>query len=132
MALRTVDRYSDIHRLLAQKLSISEIAQRLHLDRKTLRHFRDTSLDELLASSRHGRPKGVLEPFTAYLTERFTDGVTSPTGLFREIRQRGYQGSGLPVCRYVTGLKTGTVDPLAGPSRARARSPPGSCCPAAP
>ncbi|MET7481150.1 ISL3 family transposase [Streptomyces sp. NPDC005648] len=114
MAVRTVDRYSDIHRLLAQKLSISEIARRLHLDRKTVRHFRDTSLDELLASSRHGRPKGVLEPFTAYLTERFTDGVTSPTDLFREIRGRGYQGSDLPVRRYVTGLKTGTVEPARG------------------
>ncbi|MDX2916393.1 ISL3 family transposase, partial [Streptomyces griseiscabiei] len=114
MAVRTVDRYSDIHRLLAQGHTISEIARRLHLDRKTVRHFRDTGLDELLASARCGRPKGVLEPFTAYLTERFTDGVTSPTDLFREIRQRGYQGSDLPVRRYVAGLKTGTVEPARG------------------
>lgn len=114
MDVRTIDRYSDIHRLLAQRHSISEIARRLHLDRKTVRHFLDTGLDELLASSRHGRPKGVLEPFTSYLTERFTDGVTSPTGLFREIRERGYQGSDLPVRRYVAGLRTGTIEPARG------------------
>ncbi|WP_327358066.1 ISL3 family transposase [Streptomyces sp. NBC_01304] len=114
IAVRTVDRYSDIHRLLGQGCSVSEISRRLHLDRKTVRRFRDTDLDELLASARHGRPKGVLEPYTAYLTERFTDGVTSPTDLFREIRQRGYQGSDLPVRRYVAGLRTGTVEPARG------------------
>ncbi|MFE9574058.1 transposase, partial [Streptomyces sp. NPDC006692] len=35
-------------------------------------------------------------------------------GLFREIRQRGYQGSDLPVRRYVTGLKSGTVERARG------------------
>ncbi|MEV0184573.1 hypothetical protein AB0I54_35630 [Streptomyces sp. NPDC050625] len=65
MAVHTVDRYSDIHRLLTQEQTISQIARRLHLDRKTVRRFRDTGLDELLASARCGRPKGVLEPFTA-------------------------------------------------------------------
>lgn len=114
ITLRTVDRYSDIHRLLGQGCSVSEVSRRLHLDRKTVRHFRDTDFDELLASARHGRPKGVLEPYTAYLTERFTDGVTSLTDLFREIRQRGYQGSDLPVRRYVAGLRTVTVEPARG------------------
>ncbi|MFD8646339.1 ISL3 family transposase [Streptomyces mirabilis] len=114
IAVRTRDRYVDIHRLLDQGQSVSAIARRLHLDRKTVRRFRDTDIDELLASARHGRPKGVLEPFTAYLTERFTDGVTSPTDLFREIRQHGYQGSDLPVRRYVAGLRTGTVEPARG------------------
>ncbi|WP_371648197.1 MULTISPECIES: transposase [unclassified Streptomyces] len=114
MALRTVDRYSDIHRLLGEGCSVSETARRPHLDRKTVRHFRDTDLDTLLASSRMGRPKGVLEPYTAHLTERFTDGVTSPIALYREIRERGYQGSDMPVRTYVAGLRTGTVEPARG------------------
>jgi len=114
MAVRTVDRYSDIHRLLGEGCSISAIARRLHLDRKTVRHFRDTDLDTLLASSRMGRPKGVLEPFTAYITERFTEGVTSPTDLYREIRDCGYQGSDQPVRTYVAGLRTGTIEPARG------------------
>ncbi|MGW0731452.1 hypothetical protein [Streptomyces sp. NPDC002851] len=67
IAIRTVDRYSDIHHLLRQRLSTSAIARRLHLDRKTVRRFRDTDFDDLLASARHGRPEGVLEPCTAYL-----------------------------------------------------------------
>lgn len=96
IAVRTRDRYADIYRLLAEGRSVSAIARLLYLDRKTVRRFRDTDLDQLLSSARRGRPKGVLEPFTAYLTERFTDGVTSPTDLLREIQQRGYQGSDLP------------------------------------
>ncbi|MFC8669290.1 transposase [Streptomyces sp. NPDC057199] len=66
IAVRTVDRHSDIHRLLGQGHSVSEIARRLHLDRKTVGRFRESDLDELLASARHGCPTGVLEPFTAY------------------------------------------------------------------
>ncbi|WP_171076220.1 ISL3 family transposase [Streptomyces sp. YIM 121038] len=77
IAVRTRDRYADIHRLLDAGYSLSAISRRLHLDRKTVRRFRDTDLRLLLASARHGRPKGVLEPFTGYLTERFTEGCTS-------------------------------------------------------
>lgn len=65
----------------------------------------------LLSSARMGRPKGVLEPCTEYLTERFTSGVTSPADLCQEIREHGCQGSDLPVRRYVAGLWTGTVEP---------------------
>lgn len=49
---RTRHRYEDIHRLLEERWTISAIARRLNLDRKTVRRFRDTELDELLASAR--------------------------------------------------------------------------------
>ncbi|MFC8669291.1 hypothetical protein [Streptomyces sp. NPDC057199] len=48
------------------------------------------------------------------MIERVTDGVASPTDLFHEIRERGYQGSGLPVRRYAAGLRTGTLEPARG------------------
>uniref|UniRef100_A0AAU3HNU4 ISL3 family transposase n=1 Tax=Streptomyces sp. NBC_01393 TaxID=2903851 RepID=A0AAU3HNU4_9ACTN len=51
IAVRTRDRYADIHRLLAEGRSVSAIARLLHLDRKTVRRFRDTDLDQLLSSS---------------------------------------------------------------------------------
>ncbi|MGW7364354.1 ISL3 family transposase [Streptomyces sp. NPDC054841] len=111
IAVRTRDRYADIHRLLEAGWTISAIARRLHLDRKTVRRFRDTDLDQLLATARDRRPNGVLEPFKAYLTARFTAGCTSGTTLFNEIRERGYRGSVLPVRRYLAGLRTGTAPP---------------------
>ena len=60
-----------------------------------MRRFRDTALDELLASARERRPNGVLEPFKAYLNARFTEaqGQASGTQLFLEIQARGYRGS---------------------------------------
>ncbi|MEU4173021.1 hypothetical protein AB0F46_39920 [Streptomyces sp. NPDC026665] len=48
---RTRHRYEDIHGLLEKRWTISAIARRLNLDRKTVRRFRDTALDELLASA---------------------------------------------------------------------------------
>ncbi|MGW8955765.1 ISL3 family transposase [Streptomyces sp. NPDC055709] len=107
IAVRTRDRYADVHHLLEAGWTISAIARRLHLDRKTVRRFRDTDLDHLLATARDRRPNGVLEPFKAYLTARFTAGTT----LFNEIRERGYHGSVLPVRRYLAGLRTGTTPP---------------------
>ena len=41
---RTRHRYEDIHRLLEKRWTISPIARRLNLDRKTRRRFRDTDL----------------------------------------------------------------------------------------
>jgi hypothetical protein len=55
---RTRHRYEDIHRLLDKRWTISAIARRLKLDRKTVRRFRDTDLDELPASAHERRPNG--------------------------------------------------------------------------
>ncbi|MFI8791312.1 ISL3 family transposase [Streptomyces sp. NPDC055105] len=44
---RTRHRYEDIHRLLEKRWTGCAIARRLNLDRKTVRRFRDTDLDEL-------------------------------------------------------------------------------------
>nr|WP_158718914.1 ISL3 family transposase [Streptomyces globisporus] len=129
---RTRHRYEGIHRLLERRWTISAIARRLNLDRKTVRRFRDTDLDELLASARDRRPNGVLEPFKAYLNARFTEAQG--------------QGSAAPDCSWRSRLaataaaarsSANTSPPSArappnrsGPiSLALARSPPGSCGP---
>ncbi|MGW1091092.1 ISL3 family transposase [Streptomyces sp. NPDC002596] len=92
---RTRHRFEDVHRLVEKGWTISAIGRMLNLDRKTVRRFRDTDLDELLATARDRRPNGVLEPFKAYLNTRFTEtqGQASGTRLFQQIRERGYRGS---------------------------------------
>ncbi|MEW1599381.1 ISL3 family transposase [Streptomyces sp. NPDC093808] len=111
---RTRHRYEDIHRLLEKRRTISAIARRLNLDRKTVRRFRDTDLDQLLASARERRPNGVLEPFKAYLNARFTEaqGQVSGTRLFLEIQARGYRGSRQVVCKHLAALCAGTAEPV--------------------
>ncbi|GGV50272.1 transposase [Streptomyces spectabilis] len=114
MIERTRHRYTDIHRLVdAGWWTISAIARCLHLDRKTVRRFRDTDLDELLASAHHRRPRNVLEPFKPYLNARFTDtsGQTSGSRLFLEIQERGYRGSRVVVRRHLAALRDGTAEP---------------------
>ncbi|WP_327731301.1 hypothetical protein OG250_42290 [Streptomyces sp. NBC_00487] len=76
-----------------------------------MRRFRDTDLDELLASARDRRPNGVLEPFKAYLNARFTkaQGQVSGTRLFLEIQARGYRGSRQVVRKHLAALRAGTA-----------------------
>ncbi|WP_258308847.1 ISL3 family transposase [Streptomyces sp. NWU339] len=113
---RTRHRYEDIHRLLEKRWTISAIARRLDLDRETVRRFRGTDLDQLLASARERRPGGVLEPFTAYLNTRFTEtqGQVSGSRLFLEIQARGYRGSRQVLRKHLAALRAGTVEPVRG------------------
>ncbi|MFJ1796627.1 transposase [Kitasatospora griseola] len=112
---RTRDRHADVHRLLEQKWTISAIARNLRLDRKTVRRFKATPLDELLASAREfgASRQGMINstPFKPYLNSRFTAGCTSAQQLFREITERGYRGSVQAVRRHVASLRKGTAEP---------------------
>lgn len=101
--------------------TISAIARHLGLDRKTVRKFKTTDLDLLLASARDRRPDGVLEPFKPYVNSRFAAGCTSRTRLFREITERGNQGSVQVVRKHLAALRTGTAEPApaAAPPRPR-------------
>lgn len=68
-----------MHELIDQGWTISAIARRLHLDRKTVRRFKNTDLDILIASARDRRPS-LNDPFTAYLQAQFAAGCTSQCG----------------------------------------------------
>ncbi|MFJ3913876.1 ISL3 family transposase [Streptomyces vinaceus] len=111
---RTRARYVDVHRLLERKWTISAIARHLGLDRTTVRRFKTTPLDELLASAKDfGIHKArLLEPFKPYLNSQFTTGYTSGTRLFHEIRERGYTGSLQVVRRHLAKLREGTAEPV--------------------
>lgn len=114
MTERTRHRYEDIHRLLDAGWTLSAIARRLHLDRKTVRRFRDTSPDQLLASAHHRRPSGVLEPFKAYLNNRFAEagGQVSGSRLFLELQARGYRGSRQVDRKHLAALRAGHTEPV--------------------
>jgi hypothetical protein len=100
--------------LLEKRWTISAIARRLDLVRKTVRRFRDTALDELLASVRDRRPGGGLEPFKAYLNTRFTEAQSQVSGtrLFLEIQARGCRGSRQVVRKHLAALSAGTAEPV--------------------
>ncbi|WP_406730124.1 transposase [Streptomyces sp. NBC_01794] len=111
---RTVDRHADILDLVDKGWTISAIARRLGMDRKTVRHFRDSDLAVLIGSARDRRP-GLLTPFHPYLQARFVNGCTDATRLFREVRERGFGGTVQTVRRYVATLRNGTAVPAPVP-----------------
>ncbi|MFK0239176.1 ISL3 family transposase [Streptomyces vinaceus] len=103
--------HTDIHQLRDRGWTISAIARRLGRDRKTVRHYLTTDLDQILVSARERRPNGHINRFKPYLQQRFRSGQTNAAGLFREIRERGYRGSRVVVTKYIATLRAGTAAP---------------------
>ncbi|MEV6686896.1 ISL3 family transposase [Streptomyces sp. NPDC051130] len=103
--------HTDIHQLRERGWTISRIADRLGRDRKTVRHYLTTDLDQILASARERRPNGHINRFKPYLQQRFGGGATNAAALFREIRERGYRGSRVVVTKYIATLRAGTAVP---------------------
>jgi hypothetical protein len=89
---RVLNRHVEINRMVATGYPMSEIARRLGLDRKTVRHYRDIDLDTVLASARDRRSVP-LDRFKPFLQAEFASGRTSGTELFQRLREQGHRGS---------------------------------------
>jgi transposase len=93
IVVRTRQRYAQVQALVAQGKGIKPIMRELGLAKETVRRFvRASSVEELLATPRAGRPS-VLDRFKPYLHQRWREGVSNASELFRELRQQGYGGS---------------------------------------
>jgi transposase len=85
-------RYEHVRELRQRGMTVSAIAQEVGLDRKTVRKFLQAStLPERQPRSRvrHGRK---LDPYKAYLLQRWQEGGCKARQLWREIQQHGYPG----------------------------------------
>ncbi|MEU9289921.1 ISL3 family transposase [Streptomyces sp. NPDC048275] len=105
---RVLNRHAEINRMVATGYPVSEITRRLSLDRKTVRHYRDTDLDMLLASARDRRSVP-LDRFKPFLQAEFARGNTSGTALFEQLREQGYQGGYFTLTRYLRTVHAGTA-----------------------
>ena len=92
-------RYATVHALHAQGVSVSEIARRTDLDRKTVRRY----VQAEACRERPPRPPVCpsLAPYTAYLRERWSAGCQAAAQLYQEIRAQGFRGAARTVRRYV-------------------------------
>lgn len=107
---RVLDRHAEINHMVTVGYPISEIARRLGLDRKTVRHYRDCDLDTLLASARDRRSVP-LDRFKPFLQAEFAAGRTHGTTLFQHLREQGYRGGYSTLTRYLRTLRSGTAPP---------------------
>ena len=113
--IRTTQRYTQIQDLRAHGESISAISRSLHLDIQTVRRFANApSLDELLAKT--AERASVLDGFTAYLHQRWSQGCTDAAALTKELKAQGYAGSDQTVRRYLRPFRHGRPAPPPGPT----------------
>lgn len=112
---RTRERYQAINALHAEGTSIAEIARTLGVDRHTVRRFvRAASLEELQAKTL--QRASLLDGYTDYLHQRWTQGCTDAAALTKEITALGYRGSDQTVRRYLHPLRDGRPTPPARPT----------------
>jgi transposase len=108
----------DLHR---QGLSVSAIARRVGIDRKTVRKYIERGLEPPRYGPRQPRGRR-LEPFEAYLRQRVAayPGLTG-SRLLREIRERGYKGGYTAVTDFLREVRPAPVPPF----EVRFETPPG-------
>jgi transposase len=112
---RTRERYQAITALHADGASIAAIARTLGVDRHTVRRFvRASGLEELQAKTL--QRASLLDGYTDYLHQRWTQGCTDAAALTKEITTLGYRGSDKTVRRYLHPLRDGRPTPPARPA----------------
>ena len=112
---------------LAQGKTVSEVARELSIDRKTVRKYRDQTMEEI-AGEREADQKRrqKLDDYKDWIKSRVKrmaeDGVINAESIYHEVRQLGYAGSARSVRRFVEGLR-----PALRPTRVyrRFETPPG-------
>jgi transposase len=116
VVIRTRARYAAVQELLAQGKRIKPIMRELGLAKETVRRFaRATSVEDLLANARDGRPS-ILDEFKPYLHQRLNDGCTVVLQLVAEIRAQEYQGSYGAVRDYLRPFRRAGIAPPATPA----------------
>ena len=94
-----------LQELKREGLSISAIARRTGLDRKTVRKLLDRGLAAPAYSPREPRPR-LLKPYEDYLADKIGNCPDlSGRRLFREIRERGYEGSQAAVTAHLRAIR---------------------------
>lgn len=97
-------RHAAVHEMFDKGLAIQVIAEKLKMDRKTVRKYaRAATAEDLLVQARdRGR---MLQPWAGYLGMRWRQGCTDSGRLYREIKERGYCGSSRTVRRWLEPLR---------------------------
>jgi transposase len=122
VAERTRQRHAAIHDLLAQGRSARAIATQLSLARNTVRRFaRVSDPEELLVNDGTGRRPSMLEDYAPYLRQRWAEGCTDATALWRELRARGYPGGYSRVRDYLVPFRAASSIPVPAPQPPKAR-----------
>jgi transposase len=96
-------RFEEVRALYAQGATVSAIAQKTGLDRKTVCKFiRADTFPERQASPK--RPS-ILDPYKPYVRQRWAEGCRTAAQLWRELQTQGYGGGRVLVLEFVAQLR---------------------------
>jgi hypothetical protein len=96
--LRRLACYEQVVALYQQGGSIIGIARHLHLSRQTVRRF--VQADRFPERARAVRTRSAIDPYRAYLQQRWAQGCHTARQLWREIVARGFTGGYMIVYRW--------------------------------
>ena len=114
LAVRSRERHTAIHDLLAQGKNYTQICQMLGLTRNTVRKFARAATAGQVTAGPRPRSSG-LDRFAAYLQQRWDQGCTDAARLHAEIAAQGYQGGQRSVRRYLQPLRATLTAPALPP-----------------
>jgi transposase len=89
--------YAEVRRLSTQGWSQRAIADTLHLHHNTVRKYQRM---EQFTDQRHNPHGSIVEPYRAYLQERWSQGCTMVKTLWEELRAQGFTGGYKSVCLF--------------------------------
>jgi transposase len=115
--------YQQVRELAAQGWSVGAITRQLKINKITVRKYRDM---EQFCDQRTTARRSAVEPYRAYVEQRWAEGCTEVKQLWQELQVQGYQGSYKSVWMFTRGWKLSRqVAPQAAPAAptAPARTP---------
>src|SRR5260370_21351679 len=97
------DRYQQMATLRAQGLTQSEVAKRMGMSERAVRHW--LKRGEAPTNERHFRRRSVFDPYAVYVLQRWQAGVHEAKQLYEEIQAQGFSGTVRIVQRFVQALR---------------------------
>jgi transposase len=105
-------RYQQVEGLQKQGLTSKEIARRLRVSERTVRHWRKLGVAPDVRPRR--KRQSDFDPYAPYVLKRWEEGERNGTHLWHEIAAQGYPGSQRMVYRFLKTLKIHEIEASAG------------------
>jgi len=94
-----VQRYHQIHDLVAKKVDTANIARQVGVSRRTIYYY--LKMTEPPPRTRiHRQYKPLIDPYKDYLIKRWNEGCRNAQQVHRELKELGYTGSDQPIARF--------------------------------
>lgn len=115
---RGSDRSQQLVELRNEGLTNKEIARRLGMAERTVRHWFKREIPYRKPELRRKRSNG-FDPYIPYVTERWNQGKHNGLRIFRELQARGFKGGSNTVYRFLRSLRGYSASPQGKAERTR-------------